>query len=209
MATVLYIQASPRGDRSMSIALADAFLDAYARSHSDDTILGLDVFQAELPPFEGSILEAKYAILHGRKHTPEQLRAWKAVEAIIDRFKSADKHVLAVPMWNFGLPYRLKQYVDILVQPGYTFAYSPQEGYRGLVIGKPVFIAAARGGDYSAPEGAAMDFQLRYLEFILGLIGFADIRSLVVQPTLMGGGEVAERKLQEAVKQARLMADEF
>ena len=28
-------------------------------------------------------------------------------------------------MWNFGIPYALKYYIDAIVQPGYLFQYTP------------------------------------------------------------------------------------
>ncbi len=151
MATVLYIKASPRGGRSHSLAVADAFVETYRAAHPGDEVKTLDVFKADLPAFDGLAVQAKYTILHGQKHTAEELAAWQAVEAVIAEFKAADKYVFAVPMWNFGIPYRLKQYLDLLIQPGYTFSYSPEKGYTGLVTGKPVFVAYARGGEY--PEG--------------------------------------------------------
>ena len=52
-------------------------------------------------------------------------------------------------MWNFSIPYRLKHYLDIIIQPTYTFSYTPETSYQGLVTGKPIFIAYARGGAIS------------------------------------------------------------
>ncbi len=209
MSKVLYIQASPRAKRSKSIAVADAYVESYKQLHPDDESETLDVFQAELIPFDGLAVQAKYTILHAQEHTAEEIEAWKAVKALIDEFKSADKYVLAVPMWNFGIPYRLKQYIDILVQPGYTFSYSPEEGYSGLVVGKPIFVAYARGGEYSSHQFEAFDHQKKYLELILGFIGLTDVRSVVIEPTLMGGPEVAARKLQTAIEEARKIASGF
>jgi FMN-dependent NADH-azoreductase len=210
MSTLLYIQASPRGGRSHSIAVADAFVESYHGKNPDDEIVTIDLFKADLLPFDGLAVQAKYTILHGQKHSQEELDAWKAVEAVIDEFKSADRYVMAIPMWNFGIPYRLKHYIDIIVQPGYTFSYTPEEGYKGLVTGKPIFIAYARGGEY--PPGTdyeAFDLQKRYLELILGFMGFTDIRSIVVEPTLMGGPEVAKAKREAAIEQAKQMGRDF
>jgi len=210
MSKVLYVQASPRGARSHSIAVADAFIESYREAHPDDEIVTLNVFTADLPAFDGAAVQAKYTILHGQQHSPEELAAWKTVEAVIEQFKSADKYIFAVPMWNFGIPYRLKQYVDLLVQPRYTFSFSPDEGYKGLVVGKPVFVAYARGGDYGdVNEAANVDFQKRYLEAILGFIGLTDIRSVVCQPTMAGGPDVAAEKHKAAVAEARNSAKEF
>jgi len=114
-----------------------------------------------------------------------------------------------VPMWNFGIPYRLKHYLDVLIQPTYTFSFSPAEGYKGLVTGKPMLIVYARGGDYSSPDARAADFQQRYLDTAFGFIGFAHIRSLMVQPTLQGGSELAAKKRDAAIAEAKAMAAGF
>lgn len=209
MSRLLYIQASPRIERSYSIAAADAFVSAYKQANPKDEVITMNLFRKDLLAFDGLAVQAKYTILHGLKHTAEELAAWKEVEEIIAEFKSADKYVMAVPMWNFGIPYRLKQYVDILVQPGYTFSFSPKEGYKGLVLGKPVFIAYSRGGAYvkgSAEE--AFDLQTKYLELILGFIGFTDIRTLIVEPTL-AGPQVAKQKREEAIAKAGEMGRVF
>ena len=209
MAKLLYIQASPQGGRSHSIQVADAFLAAYRKAHPGDEVITIDLFRKDLPALDGPALDAKYAIMHGENPTAGQANAWKAVEAIIAEFISADKYLLAVPMWNFGIPYRLKQYVDILLQPGYTFSFSPEKGYAGLVKGKPAMIVFARGGDYENADPNAVDFQKRYLELALGFIGITDIRSLIVQPTLMGGPEVAKHKTEAAIAQAVKLAETF
>lgn len=209
MSRLLYIQGSPRGQRSKSMAVADAFVDAYRESHMDDEVEVLNVFEVDLPAFDGLTVQAKYTILHGKEHSAEELEAWKAVEQVIEQFKSAEKYVLAVPMWNFGIPYRLKQYIDIIVQPGYTFSFSPEDGYRGLVSGRPIFVAYARGGAYSEPAGAAMNHQSPYLETILGFMGLTEIQSVAVEPTLAGGPEVAEKVVAEAVAKARSLAKDF
>jgi len=209
MSNLLYIQASPRIERSYSIAVAEAFVSAYKQANPKDEVITMNLFKKDLPSFDGLTVQAKYTILHGLKHTPEELAAWKKVEEIIAEFKSADKYVMAVPMWNFGIPYRLKQYVDILVQPTYTFSFSPKEGYKGLVLGKPVFVSYSRGGAYEQGSAAeAFDLQTKYLQLILGFIGFTDIRTLIVEPTL-AGPDVAKQKRDEAIAKAKEMAKAF
>jgi FMN-dependent NADH-azoreductase len=113
MARLFYIQASPRIQRSHSIAVADAFVGEYERKHPDDEIVTLNIFEESIPSFDGLAVQAKYTILHGQSHSQEELQVWKNVEEVIEQFTSADKYVLAVPMWNFSIPYRLKQYIDL------------------------------------------------------------------------------------------------
>ncbi len=210
MSTLLYIQASPRAQRSHSIVVADAFIEACKLKHPDDEIVTLNVFDVSIPNFDGLAVQAKYTILHGQSHSREEQQVWKNVEEVIEQFTSADKYVLAVPMWNFNIPYRLKQYIDLLVQPGYTFSYSEDTGYQGLVVGKPMLAVYARGGEYPAGGGTeALDLQTRYIELIFGFIGFENIRSVVVEPTLQGGPDVAEAKRQGAIGKVKEIAVVF
>lgn len=210
MSKVLYIKASPRTGRSYSIAVTDAFIEEYRRKNPKDEILTIDLFKKDLIPFDGLALQAKYTILHSKQHTAEERNAWNAVEALINEFKAADKYVFAVPMWNFGIPYRLKQYFDVLVQPGYTFSFSPEEGYKGLVIGKPSLCVYARGGEYApGTPSEGYDLQKKYMEIILGFMGFTNIKSIVVEPTLAGGPEKAKAKQAAAVTQAQKLAAVF
>ena len=208
MEKLLFIQASPRGQRSKSVSAASAFISAYQHSHEEVEVVSLNVFDMDLPSFDGPAIEAKYAIMHSESPDEQQQLAWKTVEQVIEQFKSADKYVFAVPMWNFGIPYRLKQYFDVIVQPGYTFDVD-ESGYAGLVEDRPVFIAYARGGDYPPEKAEQVDYQKRYMELILGFIGLSSIQSVIVQHTLMQGPDAAEQKLQEAVEKAREIAAGF
>jgi FMN-dependent NADH-azoreductase len=210
MAKLLYIRTSPRGERSHSNAVGDAFVEAYRAAHPGDEVVVWDVFRMALPTFDGFALQAKYAILHGQSHSDEERAAWRAVESVIEEFKSADKYLLASPMWNFGIPYRLKHLLDVLIQPGYTFGYSAGAGYTGLVTGKPIVLALARGGEYPpGTPGEAFDLQRKYLELALGFIGFTDIRLLTVEPTLQEGPERAMERRTAAIAAARELAVGF
>ena len=210
MSKVLYIKASPMKERSYSVAVADAFVEAYKKTHPKDQVKVLDLYSAKLPEFDFVAASGKYKIMHGKPHSAEEKQAWEKVVAVIEEFKNADKYVMAVPMWNFSIPYRLKQYIDIIVQPGLTFTVDSAGNYKGLVTGKPVFVAYARGGEYPAGTPAeAFDLQKKYLELILGFIGLTDVRSVIVEPTLAGGATVAEQKRSAAIEKAGQIAENF
>jgi FMN-dependent NADH-azoreductase len=192
---LLHIISSPRGDRSSSIAVANLFIEAYKAAHSGDTVETLDLWHAGLPEFDGATIDAKYAVMHGQEHTPEQRAAWAKVVKIADHFKSADKFLFSLPMWNFSIPYKLKQYIDIIAQPGLTFSFSPESGYKGLVTGKPAVAVYSRGGAYGPGTGAeGYDAQSKYLKQVLGFLGITDLKEVFVEPTLAGPKEVAIAK---------------
>ncbi len=191
MPKLLYIEASPRKERSHSIEIAQMFLDSYREAYPTDEVETLDLWTSDLPPFDGQALEAKYAIMNGLDHTPEQAASWQTITALANQFKSGTKYLFSLPMWNFSIPYRLKHYIDLITQPGLTFNFSPESDYQGLVRGRAVSIIYARGGDYSKESGfGSMDFQKPYLESWLRFIGFSDIRSVLIEPTLQGKGKV-------------------
>ena len=207
MAKLLHLQASPRIGRAASIAVAGHFLDVYRESHQGDVIETLNLWEADLPEFDGATNDAKYAVLHGQEHTPEQLAAWQAVVGVADHFKSADKYLFSLPMWNFGIPYKLKHFIDVLVQPGLTFSFSPDTGYTGLVTGKPAIAIYARGGAYGPGTGAeAFDAQSVYLRQILGFIGITDVKEIFVEPTLGGATTKEEAVIAAKPKAAELAA---
>jgi len=209
MSKVLYIKASPMGKLSHSIAVADAFAEAYKKSHPQDEVKVIELFSAKIPEFDFIAASGKYKIMHGKEHSDKEKEAWGKVVAVIEQFKSADKYVFAVPMWNFSIPYLLKQYIDVIVQPGLTFSVDSGGNYKGLVTGKPVLVVYARGGQY--PVGTAYeqyDLQKKYFELILGFIGFTDIRTVVVEP-MLAGEQTATAKQADAIEQAKRLAGEF
>lgn len=209
MSKLLYIQASPRGERSKSSQVAQSFIESYKQSHPDDEISLLNVFDEKLPTFDGFAVQAKYNIMHGKDHSEQQREAWSVVEKIISQFTGADKYLVSVPMWNFSVPYRLKQYLDIIMQPGYTFG-ADENGYFGLVKDKPISIVYARGGDYPVgSEREVFDMQKKYLELAFGLMGFADFNSIIVEPTLQGGPETAKQAVLAATEEAQSLAMNF
>ena len=136
MAKLLHIEASPRKSRSRSSRIAQEFLSAYQTKNDQDQVETLDVWEASLPVFDSDMLDAKYAVINQEVHTKEQSFAWSIVQALFNQFNSAEKYLFTVPMWNFGIPYRLKQYVDIITQPGMAWSYSPEESYKGLLQNK-------------------------------------------------------------------------
>jgi FMN-dependent NADH-azoreductase len=197
MERVLYLQASPRGPRSKSIAVADAFLSAYTEARLGTTVTTVNLFDADLPAFDGQAAAGKYAIMHGTEADEATQAAFARVESVIETFKSQDLYLLAVPMWNFGIPYELKHYIDLVTQPGYTFGVT-DEGYEGLLTEKIAVTIYARGGDYAGVDPAGIDFQKRYLDLILGFMGITDVHTVIAQPTLAGGPETATEAVADA-----------
>jgi len=200
MSTLLYVEASPRKDRSASIEVAQSFVSTFLEKNTINTVENLDLWNTLLPPFDGDTINAKYRVMHGEDPTPEEIAAWDVITKITDQFKAADHYLFSSPMWNFSIPYKLKHYIDVISQPGLTWSFSPETGYEGLVTGKSATLVLARGGEYSSgPLVTAMDFQRTYLEMILGFIGFKDINTVLIEPTLTDAKDSAIAMAKEDV----------
>ena len=94
MARLLYVEASPRKDRSASIEVSRAFLEAYRAAHPDDDIETLDIWASDLPSFDGEALAAKYAGLSGVALTARQKTVWDDIRRLAAGFLAADKLLL-------------------------------------------------------------------------------------------------------------------
>ncbi len=181
MSTVLFLRASPNGARSASARIAQAFLDAYLEKNPHDTIREISLFAHDLPEFGPLEAQAKFAPIYGEEVTPEQSHAWSRVTQEIDILKAADKIILATPMWNLGIPYKLKQYFDIVVQPRHSFGYDRERKMHiGLLADRPVQLILTRS---SILPGDFADFQLPYLKYIFEFIGIHDVRALCAWQT--------------------------
>jgi FMN-dependent NADH-azoreductase len=191
MSKLLHISSSPRKDRSASIEVAQSFISTFQNTSTDNRVKTLNVWNEVLPEFDGNRINAKYRVMHGESPTQEEALAWEEITKIVDQFKAADHYLFSLPMWNFSIPYKLKHYIDLISQPGLTWSFSPDTGYQGLVTGKSATLILARGGEYSSSaEANAMDFQKTYMEMILGFMGFQDINTVLVEPTLADSGSV-------------------
>lgn len=185
MARLLFVEASPRKDRSVSTFAAKAFLDAYGEIHPADEVDTLDVWGEQLPELDLDGFEAKYAGIAGQERTPAQAAAWSRFERLARRFIDADKILIAAPMWNFAIPYRLKHLIDAVSHKDLLFTFD-ERGLHGLLTKAKALVIYARGISYDAQSGTppdVWDHQKPYLEFWLKSVGVADVQSMIVEKT--------------------------
>jgi FMN-dependent NADH-azoreductase len=181
---LFHLRCSPRAG-SASAAGAEAFLARFREARPSWDIDLMDLWRETMPEFDGAALEAKYARLGGRSFSDAERDAFAVIERMALRFALADRVLISSPMWNFGLPYKLKQWFDLIVQPGLTFTFSPAEGYRGLVKDRPTIVILASGGDFvTGMNRGRVDMATPYLRDILRFIGVHSVRFVAIGPTV-------------------------
>jgi len=191
---LLYLSASPRGEIAASHQAANIFLEALPDSVEVNHV---NLFERELPEVTAEVTSAKFKSLLGMDMEDEESRQWKAITDVVDEFLAADHYLMSIPMWNFGIPYKFKHYIDAINHPGLTFTRD-ENGPRGLASGTATVIYA-RGGDYSPKDGKPdpMDFQSPYMKAWLMSVGITDVNEVLVQNT-MGGPDVLQQSLDAA-----------
>ncbi|GAA4229189.1 NAD(P)H-dependent oxidoreductase [Actinomadura meridiana] len=184
MSRLLHISASPRGNASESLALAGAFVGAYREAHGD-VVDHYDLWDGTLPAFGPAGTTAKMTVLAGEELSGEQVAAWDAARRVFERFDSYDRYLFSVPMWNASVPYILKQFVDVVSQPGWVFGFDPEKGYTGLLRGKKaaaVYTSAVYGE--GRPPAFGTDLQEPFLDGWLRWAGVDDISAVMFRPNL-------------------------
>ena len=191
---VLHIQSSPRADKSKSIALTNAFLSASRKVFPaiDEDIL--NVWDANLPEFDAASIGAKYKAIKHQPMSDAESRTWNRIQELIGRFQRANRIVLGLPMWNFSIPYKLKQLIDLTAQRNYLFTYDGKEYGPSLNIPKAL-VVYTRGSAYreNTPIPPSFDHQAPYIDFWLRMIGVREVRSLVVDNVFQDDAQSAAR----------------
>lgn len=208
MTQLLHISASPRGGQSESLAVAASFMDTFRAEHPDVPVRTHDLWDGTLPAFGPDAAAAKMAIFAGEQPTGAAATAWQSAVDTFRRFDAADRYLFSVPMWNAGVPYVLKQFIDVISQPGLIFGFDPEQGYRGLLTGKKaavIYTSAVYGPDRGPAFGE--DFQAPYLTGWLRWAGITDISEIHFRPNLATADADTARRY--AHEQARDLAKRF
>ncbi|MEV3927549.1 FMN-dependent NADH-azoreductase [Actinomadura coerulea] len=179
MAKLLHVNSSPRGESSKSLAIAHTFLDTYQMRHPELKVDTWDLFQEPLPNYATDAAAAKMAAFARQKLSPEQEMEWARCKIVYDRFVEADEYLFNVPMWNHGVPYPLKQWIDIITQPGWVFDFHPEHGYQGLVKRKRAFVIYTSGVYQTGGRpGFGADFHAKFFNDWLRFIGITEVTDL-------------------------------
>lgn len=208
MTTILHIQASPR-PRSASREVAEAFLERYAQRHPNAQVETLDLWQYPLPEFGQDAMAAKYAGLAGTPLSHAQALAWQTLQALAEKLKRAEVLVFSIPLWNFGIPYKLKHFIDLVSQKDILFEFDAERGFSGLLRDKQVLAIYARGLDYSADSATPdrqFDFQRRYFEAWLSFVGVQSSEAIMVEKTILGDAPDRHAR-DQACQRARELAE--
>ena len=192
MTHLLFIEASPMKAASTSSTVAVAWLEAWREAHPEDTVDTINVWDLDLPPFDADMIAAKFAVLRARNASAPQQALWARAVAVSQRFNAADRYLFSLPMWNFGIPYQLKHFIDVVTLPGQNWSWSRQAGYQALLPGKRATLVYSSAGAYPLqPDEDDSDFQKPYMRRWLRFLAVDVTAEISAAPTLVPPEELA------------------
>ena len=181
MSTLLKIDSSPMGERSVSRKLTAEFAKTWVETHPGGAVISRDLTTLNIPVVSGDWVAAAYTPEDAR--TAEQKKALAVSDLLIAELQKADEYVIGVPMHNFSIPSTLKLWIDQVVRIGKTTAYSAT-GLEGLLKGKKVTLLMASGGVYEQGSGReAFNFVTPYLRTVFGFLGITEVHFIAAGGT--------------------------
>jgi FMN-dependent NADH-azoreductase len=199
---ILQINSSARTQGSHSSALAETLVEHLRAAHPDARLHVRDFGRAPHPALDETALQALFT--PDAQRTPEQAARVALDDALIAEMQAADTVVIGVPMYNFGVPTQLKNWIDAISRARVTFRYTEQ-GPEGLLTGKKVYVLLTRGGQY---RNTPADTQVPYLKTVFAFLGMKDVEFIYAEGLAMGP-EAEQQALAAARAQiGALFADE-
>ncbi|OQW88444.1 MAG: FMN-dependent NADH-azoreductase [Rhodoferax ferrireducens] len=188
---ILQINASARRQDSNSTRVANNIVARLQAANPGARLTLRDLGATPHPALDEAALGALFTPAEQR--SPEQATRVALDDALIAEIQAHDVIVLGVPMYNFGIPVQLKSWLDAIARSGVTFRYTAN-GPEGLLTGKTVYVALARGGLY---RDTANDSQVPYLKAILGFLGMTNVHFIYAEGLAMGP-EAVEKAFAQA-----------
>jgi len=196
MKRILLIHSSLFSDDSASTGIAQSLVERLLREHPGSKVTTLDLAKEALSHLGAEEFNS-WSVPEDQRDAGQQTLA-AISDRLIDQLLSHDVLVLAVPMYNLGIPSTLKAWIDRVSRAGKTFAYS-SDGPKGLVRGMQAYLVLSRGGLY---RGTPLDTQTGYLTSVLGLMGVTDVETIFAEGLNMGG-DARQKSIDEAMAKVR------
>jgi FMN-dependent NADH-azoreductase len=194
------LDTSLRTEGSVTRRLADAVEQQWLQAHPGSSVIRRDLGQHPLPQVWQAAVSAAFAGPDDAR-SPEQLEAVALAAELVDELLAADAFVFGVPIYNWGVPQQLKQWIDLVISdPRASAAAGP------FLAGRPAVLVEARGGGYApGTPREGWDYATPYVARVLGdlwgldvSVARAELTLADVNPAMADLREIAARQLVDA-----------
>ncbi len=137
--------------------------------------------------------------------TDAQSALLKPSDNYITDLHTATHVLIAMPMYNFSVPWNFKAYIDTIVRVGKTFSFSPVVGFGPLLSEQKKLLVVWSSADTYLPGYAAEshDQLSPYIRQVFGFMGMVDFNFIAAGNQW---GAPAQAQAQRCAAQRQLSA---
>jgi FMN-dependent NADH-azoreductase len=127
---------------------------------------------------------------------------------ILQQFKRANTYVIVLPLHNFNIPSKLKDYMDNIMIARETFKYTENGSVGLLKDGRRMLVIQASGAIYTNNDWyTEVDYSNKYLKSMFNFLGIEDYQIIRAQGVaLQEPNEVLQQAYKEAEEAASRLA---
>ncbi|MFJ7685685.1 FMN-dependent NADH-azoreductase [Peribacillus butanolivorans] len=203
MNKTLIINAHPKVDDTSSVSLQvfNHFLKAYKELIPDsEAIEQINLYSDEVPMIDKTVLSAWEKQRKEQELTSQEQKVTERMSEILNQFKSANTYIIVLPLHNFNIPSKLKDYMDNILIARETFKYTENGSVGLLNDGRRMLVIQASGSIYTNNDWyTEVDYSQKYLKSMFNFLGIEDYQIIRAQGTaLLEPNEVLQIAYKEA-----------
>ncbi|CAG7643936.1 FMN-dependent NADH-azoreductase [Paenibacillus allorhizosphaerae] len=210
MSKMLVLNAHPNSysTSSVSLKVLDRFLKSYAELNSDNSVELLNLYDENIPAVDRIVLKAWEKQAKGEPYTSEEQRVMDRMSEILQQFIGAKKLVIVMPLHNFNIPSKLKDYMDNIIIPRKTYRFTEKGSVGMLNDGRSVLVIQGSGSIYTNNNWYTdVEFSHKYLKSMFEFLGFDEYRIIRAEGTaLLNEEDILAKAYKEAEEAALRMA---
>lgn len=189
MSKLLIINAHPEVESTSSVSLnvLNHFKKVYKELYSKDEVIEqIDLYSDEVPMIDKTVLNAWAKLAKGQELTNEEKEVTNRMSEVLQQFKSANKYVIALPLHNFNVPSKLKDYMDNILIARETFKYTENGSVGLLTDGRSMLVIQGSGSIYTNNDWyTEVEYSHKYLKSMFNFIGIEDYHMVRAQGTAL------------------------
>lgn len=212
MNKTLIINAHPKVDATSSYSLKvfHHFLTTYKElTHDSERIEQINLYSDVVPMIDKTVLSAWEKQRNEQELTSQEKEVTDRMSEVLHQFKSADTYVIVLPLYNFNIPSKLKDYMDNIMIARETFKYTDTGSVGLLKDGRRLLVIQASGGIYTNNDWyTEVEYSHKYLKSMFNFLGIEDYQIVRVQGTnILDLNEVVEKAYKEVEVAASRLAE--
>lgn len=192
----LVINSHPEYDvkDTYSHAIYEHFLTNYHENYGSSNLEKIDLYNMNIPQLDKDMLSVFTKMAKQESLTDVETNIQINMKSILEQFKNSKRVIIIMPLFNFNVPSRLKDYIDNILIPRETFRYTESGSMPLLTDGRKIILIQTSGSVFTNNDRyKTADHAYQYLKTVFcEFMGFDSFEIIRVQGT---GVKDANREL--------------